>query len=133
MASGPDVKIDPSPMGKPEEKHDVVEPKTTKVATRREKRGFNDWTIGVISLFFAVVVAYLVVLAGTPGPLSAFRPDLFFTVVVVPVSITCLLCGVGAFFARPHPNLLTLILVIFMLVVILVQLCCVIISASTRI
>lgn len=97
-------------------------------ASRRKKR-VNDWALGVLALFFAVVVAYLPVLSGMGGPLSSFQPDFFFAVIVAPVSLACLLCGLLALLTAPRPPLLAMIGLLLLLLIVFAQLCWVVIAA----
>jgi hypothetical protein len=93
------------------------------------KRRVNDWSLGVLALFFAVLVPYLPVLFGMGGPVSSFEPDFFFAVIVAPVSLACLLCGLLALLTSPRPTLLAMIGLLLLLVIVFAQLCWVVIAA----
>ncbi len=90
----------------------------------------NDWPMAVLGLYLALVVAYLPVLCGALGPISAFEPGVFFAVVVAPVSLVCLVCGALGLFVLPRPSLLVMIGVIVVLVQVVVQLIWVAIKAT---
>ena len=95
------------------------------------KKRVNDWSFGVLALFFAVLVAYLPVLFGMGGPVSSFQPGFFFAVAVAPVSLACLLCGLLALLTAPRPPLLAMIGLILLLLIVFGQLCWVVFAAAT--
>jgi hypothetical protein len=94
------------------------------------KKRINDWSLGVPALFIAVLIAYLPILFGMGGQLSSFQPDIFFAIVVVPVSLACLLCGLLALLTSPRPSLLVTIGLAVLLLLVFVQLCWVVIAAA---
>jgi hypothetical protein len=93
------------------------------------KKRVNDWSLGVLALFFAVAVPYFPLLFGMGGPLSSFQPDFFFAVIVAPVSLACLLCGLLALLTAPRPPLIAMIGLLLLLVIVFAQLCWVVIAA----
>ena len=93
------------------------------------KKRLNDWALGVLALSFAVLTPYLPVLFGMGGPLSSFQPNFFFAVVVAPVSLACLLCGLLALLTSPRPPLLVMIGLLLLLLIVFAQLCWVVIAA----
>jgi hypothetical protein len=106
--------------------------KSKKSKAKAEKNSKNVWPWAVVCLFAAVLVAYLPVLFGMAGPLGSFKPDVFFAVVLAPVSLVCLLCGALAIFTKPRPAMLPLIGVIVLLVLVLGQFVWVIVEVAMQ-